>query len=81
MIHNQFKGKSREPYVVLSIGIVLMPICIRSLPQVLHVGKSEPTFQAVFRIRIHQIHMFLGHPDPLVNCMDPAPDPSIIMPK
>ena len=33
------------------------------------------------RIRIHQIHMFLGlpDPDPLVRSMDP--DPSIIMQK
>ncbi len=32
-----------------------------------------------------QIHMFLGlpdpHPDPLVTCTDPAPDPSIIKQK
>jgi hypothetical protein len=42
-------------------------------------------FHAVFRIRIHQIHMFLGlpdsDPDPLVRDMDPDPDPSIIMQK
>jgi hypothetical protein len=44
-------------------------------------------FEAVFRIRIHRIHMFLGlpDPDPLVRGMDPDPalepdpDPSIIM--
>jgi hypothetical protein len=34
---------------------------------------------------LHRIHMFLGllDPDPLVRGMDPdpAPDPSIIMPK
>jgi hypothetical protein len=39
-------------------------------------------FQAVFRIRIH---VFFGHPDPLVRGMDPDPalypDPSIIMQK
>jgi hypothetical protein len=37
-------------------------------------------FVAVFRIQIHRIHMFLGLPDldPLVRCMDPDPDPSII---
>jgi hypothetical protein len=33
----------------------------------------------VFRIRIHRIHMFLGHKDPdldpLVRGMDPGPDP------
>ncbi len=38
---------------------------------------------AVFRIRIHRIHMFLGlkdpDPDPLVRGMDP--DPSIIKQK
>jgi hypothetical protein len=28
---------------------------------------------AVLRIRIHRIHMFLGHPDPLVRGMDPDP--------
>jgi hypothetical protein len=42
---------------------------------------------AVLRIRIHRIHVFLGHrdPDPLVRSMDPDPapdsDPSIIMQK
>jgi hypothetical protein len=47
------------------------------------------SIQAVFRIRIHRIHMFLGlpDPDPLVRGMDPDsdpaldPDPSIIMQK
>jgi hypothetical protein len=36
---------------------------------------------AVFRIRIHRIHMFFGLPDPdlLVRGMDPDPDPSIIL--
>ncbi len=31
------------------------------------------------RIRIHRIHMFLGHPDPdpLVRGMDPDPDPAL----
>jgi hypothetical protein len=46
-------------------------------------------FAAVFRIRIHRIHIFLGilypDPDPLVRGMDPDkaldPDPSIIMQK
>jgi hypothetical protein len=37
------------------------------------------------RIRIHQIHMFLGlldtYPDPLVRGMDPDPDPFIIKQK
>ncbi len=35
--------------------------------------------QAVLRIRIHRIHMFLGHldPDPLVRGMDPDPDPAL----
>jgi hypothetical protein len=28
----------------------------------------------VFRIRIH---VFLGHPDPLVRGMDPDPDPAL----
>ncbi len=43
--------------------------------------------EAVFRIRIHRIHMFLGlpDPDPLVRGMDPDPfrdpDPSISMQK
>ncbi len=39
--------------------------------------------QAVLRIRIHQIHMFLGlpDPDPLVRGMEPDPDPPIIMQK
>jgi hypothetical protein len=36
-------------------------------------------FRIVFRIRIHQIHMFLGTPDPdmdpLVRGMDPNPAP------
>ncbi len=34
----------------------------------------------MLRIRI-RIHVFLGHPDPLVGRMDPDPDPSIIMQK
>jgi hypothetical protein len=46
-------------------------------------------YQAVFRIRIHRIHMFLSlpDPDPLVRGMDPDSDrdsdldPSIIMQK
>ncbi len=52
-------------------------------------------YQAMFRIRIHRIHMFLGlpDPDPLVIGMDPDsapdsapdsdpdPDPSIIIQK
>ncbi len=48
-------------------------------------------FEAVLRIRIHRIHMFLGlpDPDPLVRGMDrdpdpdvdPDPDPSFIMQK
>jgi hypothetical protein len=31
------------------------------------------------RIRIHQIYMFLGHPDPnsLFRGMDPDPDPAL----
>jgi hypothetical protein len=33
-------------------------------------------YQAVLRIRI-RIHMFLGHPDPLVRGMDPDPDPAL----
>jgi hypothetical protein len=36
---------------------------------------ERPTYESVFRIRVHRIHMFLGHPDPLVTGMDP--DPSI----
>jgi hypothetical protein len=49
--------------------------------------ESMVLFKAVLRIRIHQIHIFLGlpapDPDPLVRCMDPAPapDPSIIVQK
>jgi hypothetical protein len=56
----------------------------------LHFIWILPVFS--MRIRIHQccgsgsmhrIHMFLGLPDPdqLVRCMDPDPDPSIIMRK
>ncbi len=43
-------------------------------------AMSLALFQSVIRIRIH---MFLGFPDPdpLVRCMDLAPDPSIIMQK
>ncbi len=50
--------------------------------ELLHIFISE-IFLAVFRIRIHRIHMFLGlpDPDPLVRGMDPDPDPSIIMQK
>ncbi len=46
-------------------------------------GTSILYFFAVFRIRIHRIHMFLGHkdPDPLVRGMDPDPDPPIITQK
>jgi hypothetical protein len=42
---------------------------------------SQHCHDAVLRIRIHRIHMFLGlqDPDPLVRGMDP--DPSIIMQK
>jgi hypothetical protein len=51
----------------------------------LHQNVIDPQhcFSAVYRIRIHRIHMFLGlpDPDPLVRCMDPDPDPSIIMQK
>jgi hypothetical protein len=42
-----------------------------------HVWFSDDS-GAVLRIRIHQIHMFLGldpDPDPLVRGMDPDPDP------
>ncbi len=37
----------------------------------------EPVFR--IRIRIHQIHVFLGPPDPdlLVRGMDPDPDPAL----
>jgi hypothetical protein len=47
--------------------------------------KAVTVVQAVLRIRIHRIHMFLGlpDPDPLVRGMDPDPaldpDPSIIV--
>jgi hypothetical protein len=46
--------------------------------------KNVYQVAAVFRIRIHRIHVFLGlpDPDPLVRGMDPDPaldpDPSII---
>jgi hypothetical protein len=42
--------------------------------------ERSPLFLAVFRIRIHWVHMFLGFPDPdpLVRGMDPDPVPSII---
>jgi hypothetical protein len=55
---------------------------------VVHLGRDAAfstleAIQAVLRIRIHLIHMFLGlwdpDPDPLVRGMDP--DPSIIMQK
>ncbi len=41
------------------------------------------TLEAVLRIWIHRIHVFLGllDPDPLVRAMDPDPDPSVIMQK
>jgi hypothetical protein len=37
--------------------------------------EQKKDFQAVFRIRIHRIHMFLGlpDPDPSVRGMDPDP--------
>jgi hypothetical protein len=40
---------------------------------------SATLLKTVFRIRIriHRIHMFLGHPDPLVRGMDPDPDPAL----
>jgi hypothetical protein len=46
-----------------------------------HIDRPHP--QAVLRIRIHRIHMFLGLPDPnpLVRGVDLDPDPSIIMQK
>jgi hypothetical protein len=36
-------------------------------------------YQAVFRVRIHRINVFLGlsDPDPLVRGMDPDPDPAL----
>jgi hypothetical protein len=42
---------------------------------------SEPfnIYLTAFRIRIHRIHIFSGHPDPLVRGMDP--DPFIIKQK
>ncbi len=45
-------------------------------------GADDPEagpHQAVLRIRIHRIHMFLGlpDPDPLVSGMDPDPDPAL----
>jgi hypothetical protein len=62
--------------------------------QYLPMPTNSPNFTgigvfSVLRIRIHRIHMFLGHPDPLVSGMDPDPvpaldsdpDPSIIMQK
>jgi hypothetical protein len=43
---------------------------------------GQKNLQAVLRIRIYRIHMFLGlldpDPDPLVRGMDPDPDPSVI---
>jgi hypothetical protein len=50
-------------------------------PEVGRAGGEPGGHWAVFRIRIHRIHMFLGHkdPDPLVRCMDP--DPFIIKQK
>jgi hypothetical protein len=50
-----------------------------------HEHLLQSPFTAVFRIRIriHRIHMFLGHkdPDPLVRGMDPDPDPTILKQK
>jgi hypothetical protein len=42
-------------------------------------GNISLRFQAVLRIRIRRIRMFLGllDPDPLVRGVDPDPDPSI----
>jgi hypothetical protein len=40
---------------------------------------SFPYFEAVLRIRIRRIHMFLSLPDPLVRVTDS--DPSIIKQK
>jgi hypothetical protein len=46
------------------------------------VGGRQPVFRIRIQIRIHQIHMFFGLPEPgpLVKYMDPdpAPDPFII---
>ncbi len=56
-----------------------------SVVHVVAASRLSKQFSAVFRIRIHRIHMFLGHPDmdPLVRGVDPDPaldpDPSIIM--
>ena len=46
-----------------------------------HIDRPHP--QAVLRIQIQRIHMFLGLPDPnpLVRGVDPDPDPSIIKQK
>jgi hypothetical protein len=48
-------------------------------------SDRKAVFRIRIRIRIHQIHMFLGlmdpDPDLLVRGMDPAPDPSIIKQK
>ncbi len=39
----------------------------------------KSVLRILIRIRIHRIHMFLGHldPDPLVGSMDPDPDPAL----
>ncbi len=49
------------------------------IPQKLATNSPAAAWQAVFRIRIHRIHMFLGlpDPDPLSRGMDPDPDPAL----
>ncbi len=44
---------------------------------------QQPCLAPVLRIRIHQIHMFLGllDPDPLVRGMDPDSDPDLSIKK
>ncbi len=94
---SRLKGKIevRSPYLsnkIKEAGVRIkmenmIRICWKISGTQLWIEQPHLPLLAVFLIRIHRIHMFLGlpDPDPLVRGMDPDPapdpDPSIIMQK
>ncbi len=72
--------KGLDPDLTFQVIQDLTTGCWHSPPSRRHEDR-EKSFEPVFRIRIHRIHMFLGllDPDPLVRGMDPDPDPSIFI--
>jgi hypothetical protein len=65
-----------------SVKVLHVPITVHDIVvKKVSVGTNLSLFLPVLRIRIriHRIHVFLGHldPDPLVRAMDPDPDPAV----